>query len=81
LDISSGDKYGNLKFALELNMLLEVFILVIRNVIFFPISLRIFIVTSASNLLRPDGAYLNVTLEIAETTVTLWRKWFEELAP
>jgi hypothetical protein len=79
LDISNGDKYVNLKTAFELNMLCKVFILVIRNFTLFRLSLRIFIVIPASILLRPGGTHLNGTWEIAERTVTLWKKWFEGL--
>jgi len=79
LDISSGDKYGNLKIAFELNTLREVFILVKRNFTLFYISLRIFIVMPTPILLRPGGAHLNGTLEIVERTMKLWKKWLEGL--
>jgi len=41
LDIASGDKSGNLKIAFELNMLYEVFILVVGNFTLFHLSLHI----------------------------------------
>jgi len=66
LDISSGDKYGNLKIAFELNILCEVIILVMRNFTLFHLSLLVFIVMPASILLRPGGARLNETIAIAE---------------
>jgi hypothetical protein len=81
LGISSGDKYGNLKIAFEINMLCEVIILVIRNFTLFHLSLLIFVVMPASILLRPGGAHLNGTLDFSERTVTLWQKWFEGLVP